>query len=58
MTAAGVNLVGKDIDHIIPKSLGGADHPSNYQVLDSSLNRSLGATWNREKCQMVSSQCA
>jgi hypothetical protein len=58
LIAAGVNLVGMDIDHIVPRSLGGADHPSNYQVLDSSLNRSLGATWNREKCEMAGSQCA
>jgi len=36
----GVNLTGKDIDHIIPKNLGGADTPLNYQVVSSSLNRS------------------
>lgn len=39
----GYDLSGKDIDHIWPKSLGGADHPLNYQVLDAHLNRSLGA---------------
>lgn len=39
----GVSLEGQDIDHVWPKALGGADHPLNYQVLDSSLNRSLGA---------------
>ncbi len=38
----GINLQGKDIDHIFPKSRGGIDHPLNYQVLNSSLNRSLG----------------
>lgn len=59
LTAAGMNLAGKDIDHLVPKSRGGADHPSNYQVLDSSLNRSLGATWNRDKCLMAGVQrCA
>jgi hypothetical protein len=58
LTAAGVSLVGKDIDHIVPRSLGGADHPSNYQILDASLNRSLGATWNRDKCEMAGPQCA
>lgn len=39
----GIDLEGKDIDHIWPRSLGGIDHPLNYQVLDSHLNRSLGA---------------
>lgn len=43
LRAEGVELDGQDIDHIWPKSLGGVDHPLNYQVLDSSLNRSLGA---------------
>jgi hypothetical protein len=26
----------------LPKSRGGADHPLNYRMIDSSLNRSLG----------------
>ena len=43
LRADGVDLGGKDIDHIWPRSLGGIDHPLNYQVLDSHLNRSLGA---------------
>ncbi len=36
--------IGKfeDVDHIFPRSLGGLDHPLNFQVLDRSLNRSLG----------------
>lgn len=38
----GIDLQGKDIDHIFPRSHGGIDHPLNYQVLDASLNRSLG----------------
>lgn len=44
LRADGINLDGKDIDHIWPRSLGGVDHPLNYQVLDSHLNRSLGAS--------------
>ncbi len=48
--AEGIALDGLDVDHIVPRSLGGADHPSNYQLLESSLNRSLGATWNTDKC--------
>jgi hypothetical protein len=38
----GYDLEGIDADHIWPKSLGGADHPWNYQQMESSLNRSLG----------------
>lgn len=43
LKAEGVDLRGVDIDHVWPKHLGGIDHPLNYQQLDSSLNRSLGA---------------
>jgi HNH endonuclease len=32
-----------DIDHVIPKSMGGLDHPRNYVVMSRSLNRSFGA---------------
>jgi hypothetical protein len=38
----GVDLTGKDIDHIWPKSRGGIDHPLNFEVMEASLNRSLG----------------
>jgi uncharacterized coiled-coil protein SlyX len=38
----GISLDGLDADHGLPKSLGGADHPLNYRMIDSSLNRSLG----------------
>lgn len=50
LEAEGISLKGKDIDHIVPHALGGADHPSNYQILDSSLNRSLGARFDAAKC--------
>ncbi len=53
LRADGVSLDGVDVDHIVPRSLGGADHPSNYQLIDASLNRSLGNTWNRDKCMMA-----
>jgi hypothetical protein len=43
LRAEGVDLKSMDIDHVWPRSLGGVDHPMNYQVLDSHLNRSLGA---------------
>ncbi|AKT40143.1 HNH endonuclease signature motif containing protein [Chondromyces crocatus] len=39
----GVDLKGKDIDHIIPRSRGGLDMPWNYNPLDASINRSLKA---------------
>lgn len=43
LRARGISLEGRDIDHVLPHSLGGANHPLNYQPLESSLNRSLGA---------------
>ncbi|HKY34598.1 MAG TPA: HNH endonuclease [Polyangiaceae bacterium] len=53
LTARGIDLTGMDIDHIVPRSLGGADNPGNYRVLSASENRSLGATWNESKCIAV-----
>lgn len=38
----GYDLEGRDVDHIWPKSRGGANHPWNYQSMESRLNRSLG----------------
>jgi hypothetical protein len=58
LEAQGMNLAGMDIDHIVPHSLGGADHPANYQVLPSSVNRSLGNSWNRDKCISAKGSCA
>jgi len=59
LIARGVDLTGKDIDHIVPHSLGGADNPGNYRVLSSSENRSLGAAWNEDKCIAVGEErCA
>ncbi|GIJ28138.1 hypothetical protein Vqi01_33000 [Micromonospora qiuiae] len=36
-------IPGADIDHKIDLQLGGADHIDNMWLLDSSVNRSLGA---------------
>lgn len=59
LSRQGASLAGRDVDHIVPRSLGGADHPLNYQLLDSSLNRSLGATWSLEKCVLAGrARCA
>jgi hypothetical protein len=57
LVALGVSVVGMDVDHIVPKALGGPDNPANYQLIPSSLNRSLQDTWNREKCAMAGDQC-
>lgn len=38
----GHDLSGIDADHIWPASRGGADHPWNFQMLESGLNRALG----------------
>ncbi len=59
LVAKGVALGGMDVDHIVPRSLGGADHPSNYQLLPSSVNRSIGNAWNEDKCLAVGEkECA
>jgi len=44
----GVSLEGTDVDHIWPRALGGVDHPANFQLLPSEVNRSLGASvWEK-----------
>lgn len=58
LVSRGFNLIGKDIDHIVPRALGGADHPANYRIVPSSLNRSLGSSWGPEKCASVGAKCA
>lgn len=59
LASQGVDLAGKDIDHIVPRSLGGADNPGNYRIISAHENRSLGATWNEEKCLAVGeTRCA
>jgi hypothetical protein len=49
----GVDLTGLDVDHVVPKSLGGADHPGNYILTSSHLNRSQGNDFGPEKCERV-----
>lgn len=49
----GVSLVGMHIDHIVPRAMGGADHPLNYQILPRELNQSLGASWGPDKCALA-----
>ena len=38
-----------DIDHILPRSVGGQDHPFNYFVLPKRLNGSLNGWWTPQK---------
>lgn len=58
LLASGTSLTDVDIDHIVPRSLGGADHPANYQLLDRSLNRSLQDSWGPAKCRLAGNRCA
>jgi len=47
---SGLNSITKDkmyspqLDHIIPKSEGGTDHPSNMRIRDARLNQNKGDT--------------
>ena len=41
MANSGLPVEGKDVDHIVSRALGGKDHPMNYMMLESSLNRRL-----------------
>jgi hypothetical protein len=50
---AGFDLTGMHVDHIVPRVLGGADHPSNYQIIPAAENMSLGAAWGPAKCELV-----
>jgi len=58
LTSMGISLIGKDVNHIVPRSLGGADHPANYNLMSSSANRSLGNSWGKETCLLAGPQCA
>lgn len=42
-------LEGLEVDHIIPKSVGGWDHPRNYCLVPMDLNRAWYNNWNAEK---------
>jgi hypothetical protein len=59
LTGQGVSLEGQDTGHIVPQSLGGADHPDNYVPMSASQNRSLGNTFSRSICMSYGAQrCA
>lgn len=46
----GVDLRGMDIDHLLPKSLGGTDHPLNFRPTPAHLNRAWGNRFDFLKC--------
>lgn len=50
---------GYEVDHIVPRALGGSDHQSNYQVIPMSVNRQWSDTFNAAKCSAAGmAQCA
>lgn len=53
LEAQGQDIRGFDVDHIVPRALGGPDHPLNYQLLPAGTNRSLGADFGPAKCWLV-----
>ena len=38
-----------DIDHILPRSVGGIDHPYNYYILPKTLNKKWSGWWTAHK---------
>ena len=47
-----------DIDHILPTTVGGQDHPYNYVLLPTRLNGSLNQWWTAEKQLYLGRQTA
>ena len=56
---ADINTPGAfHIDHIIPNSLGGVDHPRNYFLLCGSINSSFNKWFTNEKvCYIGTKVC-
>ena len=48
-----VLLCGLEVDHIIPKSVGGWDHPRNYCLVPIHLNRAWANNWTSDKRAML-----
>eukprot|EP00808_Paulinella_micropora_P002492 g41697.t1 len=49
----GVRKVPFHIDHIIPDSLGGADHPRNYALMPEIFNQRFSSWWMPAKAQYI-----
>jgi 5-methylcytosine-specific restriction endonuclease McrA len=47
MDKKGIDRTGKDIDHVIPLSKGGANKPSNLKLKTPSANRSFSRNPDR-----------
>ena len=45
----GLSLDDCDIDHILPRSVGGIDHPYNYYILPKKLNKRWSGWWTAHK---------
>ena len=45
----GLMLEDLSIDHILPTSIGGVDHPFNYSVMPKELNNNFDGWWTEEK---------
>lgn len=45
----GYKLDDCQIDHILPRSIGGADHPFNYFILPKEVNQRWSGWWTKEK---------
>ena len=45
----GLSLDDCDIDHILPTSVGGIDHPYNYYILPKKLNKRWSGWWTAHK---------
>ena len=44
-----VRLRGLEVNHIIPKSIGGRHHPRNYALVPAALNREWANNWTADK---------
>ena len=38
-----------EVDHIVPKTMGGLDHPMNYALVPAALRRQWGCGWTDHK---------
>eukprot|EP00808_Paulinella_micropora_P023765 g47466.t1 len=41
------------VDHIIPASVGGLDHPRNYAIMPQIFNTEFGGWWSAAKAQYI-----
>lgn len=51
-------LQGYSIDHIIPKSRGGKDHPENYFLMPRRAKMYFGNSWTAEKVAYIGLEAA